>query len=265
MGKQTTMRKRSSQRRGRSRPQSRKPGARKQRPLGLWLLLVGVVLAMGVWELTRIPPGLLLLGTIAVLVVIFLLIGIWLVLRYRLSPEERNWRQGQQMELMRMEETAHMMGVRPAELADLACLTHEEFEYFTGALLEAMGVLFEWERVGGSGDHGIDLLGKNQYNLPLVVQCKHFFRGSVTPDKTRDFGWALGLHGADEAWFVTTASFTKQARADVRKLTFKGAMKLVDGETLLAYLREYWHALPNKWQWRLTECMAERDRQQREQ
>src|SRR6266851_5551569 len=70
MRKQTTVRRRPGRRRGRSRTHSHRPAARKQSTLGLRLLLVGVLLVMGVWALMRVPPGLLILGSIAVLVVI---------------------------------------------------------------------------------------------------------------------------------------------------------------------------------------------------
>lgn len=175
MRKQTNTRKQSSQQRGRYRPRSRKPVAKKQHPLGLWLLLTGIVLAMGAWALTHIPPGLLVRGSIAVLVVILLLIGIWFAFRYRLTSEELQQWQGQQMEVMRMEETAQMVGVRPVQREDLAHLSDGEFEEFTIALLEAMGVAYDLERVGGARDRGIDLRGKNQFGQLLIVQCKRFF------------------------------------------------------------------------------------------
>ena len=253
------MGKQSSRGRGRSRSQNRRPAAKKPSTLGYRLLLIGCLLVAGVWILMRIPSGFLIGGSIVVLILVLLFLIIWFALRYRLTPEEQRWYKKQQIEAVHMEETAQAIDGRPVELPDLAHLSDKEFEYFTGALLEAMGVLFEWECVGGNSDHGIDLRGKNQYGLPLVVQCKHFFGHNVTPDKTRDFGWTLGLHEADEAWFVTTSFFSKQARADVGKLTFKGHMKLVDGKTLIDYIHDHWDTVPAQWQWRLTECMVERD------
>ena len=71
----------------------------------------------------------------------------------------------------------------------------------------------------------------------------------------------MSLHGANEGWFVTTAFFTDQARADVGHLVDRGNMVLVDGKKLETSIREYWDALPSQWQWRLTECMVTRDRQ----
>lgn len=248
------MRKRANRSRGQSRSRSRKSAARQQSLAGYRILLVACLLLAVVWLLTRVPPGLLIAGSIVILIAILLSIILWFVVRARPTPEEMLWREEQRMQAVRMEETARAIGVRPVELADLAHLSDKEFEYFTGALLEAMGVLSEWECVGGSGDHGIDLRGKNRHGLLMVVQCKRFFSGKIAPRQTREFGWALGQHNADEAWFVTTASFTEQARTDVRKLTSSGYMTLIDGGQLMEHLWEHWHALPNQWQWRLTEC-----------
>ncbi|HEY0754717.1 MAG TPA: restriction endonuclease [Ktedonobacteraceae bacterium] len=203
----------------------------------------------------RVPPGFLIGGSIAVLVVILLCIIIWVVLRSRPTLEEMRWHQEQRMAVVQMQETAQTIGVRPVELSDLAQLTNKEFEYFTGALLEAMGVLFEWECVGGASDRGIDLRGKNQYGQPLIVQCKQFFGYNVAPKFTREFGGTMGLHRANEGWFVTTTLFSAQARADVQHLTLRGYIKLVDGNTLVDFIHDHWNALPEQWQWRLTECM----------
>ena len=170
-------------------------------------------------------------------------------------------------EFMRMEDTAQAVGVRQIEVEDLRYLTKgkpgTEFEYFTAALLEAMGVASDLTWVGGSGDGGIDLLGKDQFQRPFVAQCKHYFGHPVVPRETRDFGYAMSVRGSHCAWFVTTSTFTPQAKRDVTKLTSPGLMVLVDGTLLLTYIRDHWDALPTRWQWRLTECMVERDRQRR--
>ncbi len=60
---------------------------------------------------------------------------------------------------------------------------------------------------------------------------------------------------------MTTSSFTRQAEQEVASLYSQGQMVLVDGVKLVAFIREYWDVLPAQWQWRLTECMVERDRQ----
>lgn len=258
------MRKQSSYRsRRQSRSQSRRPTARKQSTLGLRLLLVVVLIAMGIWALMRVPPSVLIGGSISVLLVILLILIVWFVFRYRLTPEEQNWHAEQQMAFMQTEETANAVGVRAVEITDLAHLTDVEFEYLTGALLEAMGVACDLERVGGAGDRGVDLRGKDRFGRPFIVQCKRFFGHKVTPLDTRSFWGAKQSHGADEAWFVTTSSFTAQAVREVADLRHRGQMILVDGATLISSIQDHWDTLPAQWQWRLTECMAESDRQHR--
>jgi restriction endonuclease Mrr len=201
-------------------------------------------------------------GSIGVLVLLLLLLIIWLVLRSRLTPEEQRSWETQQTQAMQMEATARSIGSRPIELQDLEHLGNKEFEYFTGALLEAMGVATELECVGGAGDGGIDLRGKDRFTRLFIVQCKRLFgrKSKVTPEQTRSFRGAMQRWGASEAWFVTTSSFTTQAAEEVHDLTGVCRMVLVDGQKLITFIQEHWDALPAQWQWRLTECMVERDR-----
>jgi hypothetical protein len=259
MGRQPSRQRQSGQRSRQAR--SRRQRSSKQRTRGLWLLLIVLLLALGAWEALRLPPGFLIAGSMAVVVLVLLLLMIWFLRRYQLTPEEQDWQKEQRMEAARMEATAQAIGARPLELEDLAHLGDKEFEYFTGALLEAMGILSEWECVGGAADHGIDLRGKDRNGLLHIVQCKRFFGYKVASKYTREFGWAIGLHGAYRAWFVTTTLFSAQARDDVSPLTSRDALRLIDGPTLLEYIHDYWNALPARGQWRLTECMGKRDRQ----
>jgi restriction endonuclease Mrr len=227
-------------------------------------LLIGTLLAMAVWILTRVPPGLLLAGSTGVLAILLLLLIVRLVLRSRLTREEQRSWETQQTQTMHMETTARAIGSRAIELQDLAHLGNKEFEYFTGALLETMGVATELKCVGGAGDGGIDLRGKDRFNRLFIVQCKRLFGrkgGKVTPEQTRGFRGAMQRWGAGEAWFVTTSSFTTQAAAEVHDLTGVCRMVLIDGQKLITFIQEHWDALPAQWQWRLTECMVERDHQ----
>jgi hypothetical protein len=261
MGKQPSRQKRSGP--GRQiRTQMRR--SKKQSTTGLWLLLIGILLALGVWALIHIPPGFLIAGGILVLVILLLLLIIRFALCYRLTPEEQQLWEEQQTQAKRMEVTAQAIGSRPVEIQDLAHLGDKEFERFTGALLETMGVAWELECVGGAGDGGIDLRGKDRFNRLFIVQCKRLFGrkgGKVTAEQARGFRGAMNRSRAGEAWFVTTSSFTQQAADEVSDLTSISTMVLVDGQRLITFLHEQWDALPAQWRWRLTECMLERDRQ----
>ncbi|HEX7733281.1 MAG TPA: restriction endonuclease [Ktedonobacteraceae bacterium] len=243
----------------------RKASARQGRnTLGLRLLLLVALLILAGLLLARIPPDLLIAGEMAIFVLFLLLLATWLYVRSRPTAEERDaWRR-QQMESTRLEQIAQSVGTRPLELQDLVYLGHDEFEHFTGALLETLGVLFKWERVGGAGDRGVDLRGQDQYERLFIVQCKHYSGSSITPRMTRELRGARQGQGADTAWFVTTSTFTKQAVEEVSSLIHLGHMALVDGQKLMEYIHEHWDALPEKWRWRLTECMMERDQQRRE-
>lgn len=262
MRKQPARQKRLSQRRHTRTRRVRR--SKSQSTAGLWLLLICVLLALGVWALLRVPPGFLIAGGIGVLVFLLLLLVAWFVLRSRLTPKERQRWEEQQLQARQMEATARAIGNRPVEIQDLAHLGDKEFEHFTGALLQAMGVARELECVGGARDGGIDLRGKDRFNRLFIVQCKRLFGrkgGKVTPEQTRSFRGAMSRRGAGEAWFVTTSSFTAQAADEVSDLTSICRMVLVDGQRLITFIHEQWDALPASWQWRLTECMLKSDSQ----
>lgn len=249
-----------------SRARSRKRAVRKQQQstVGLWFLLVIALLVTVIWVWWHISPDLLRIVEItgiALLLALLLLIIVWFVLRARLTPDERTWRKRQQEELDQANETARAIGMREIELDDLRYLSDKEFEQLTAALVETMGVASEIEVVGGSGDGGIDLRGKNRFRQLFVAQCKRYFGHPVTPKETREFGGTMNGKGAGEGWFVTTSIFTAQAKKDVRKWTSPGLMVLVDGPLLISSIRDHWHALPDHCQWQLTACMAENDRQ----
>jgi hypothetical protein len=250
-----------------SRRGSRRHAARKQQnTTGLWLLLALVLLSMVVWALLRVPIDLLHqieVGALVLLLVVLLLIAAWFVLRSRLTPEERAWRNKQQEELDQADETARAVGAREVELDDLRHLTDREFERLAAALVETMGVASEVEVVGGAGDGGIDVRGKNRFHQLFVAQCKRYFNHSVAPKETREFAGAMSSHESHDGWFITTSTFSPQAEYDVKKWTSAGLMVLVDGALLLSFIHDHWDALPARWRWRLTQCMVKRDRQRR--
>lgn len=240
--------------RQRTRTSRRTTHKRRSRRLTFLLLLAAILLASGLWALLHIPPGQLILGSIITLLVILLLTFIWLILRVRPTYGPHGGQAAQQMELRRMDDVANTIGARPVELNDLAHLTPTEFEDLVGILLESMGVAFDLERVGGARDRGVDLRGRDEFKQPFIVQCKRYFGRKVTPEKTREFQATRQNHRAREAWFVTTSTFTDQARQEVYELSSAGLMVLVDGPMLMTFIHDYWDALPHRWQWRLTEC-----------
>lgn len=259
MGKQISHRRRSTRSPRRGARSRKKPNT-----LGLRLLLLVALVLLAGLLLVRIPPTFLIAGGIGVLVLFLLIVGLWWYLRVRPTPAERQIWLEQQGEYVPEEPVAQISAARALELQDLAYLGHDEFEYFTGALLETLGVLFEWERVGGAGDRGVDLRGKNQFGRLFIVQCKHYFGRAIAPNMTRELRGTWQGQGADTAWFVTTSTFTRQAQEEVSGLAHRGIVALVDGPKLMEYIYEHWDALPANWQQRLVECMQEHDQRQRE-
>src|SRR5205085_11426850 len=83
----------------------------------------------------------------------------------------------------------------------------------------------------GVGIYRLSLVG-----FPVFFQCKRY-RGSVGPDKVRDFRGALYGRG-DKGLLITTGTFTLQAK---REATRDGAppVDLIDGERLCELLKEH--------------------------
>lgn len=112
------------------------------------------------------------------------------------------------------------------------------FEHLAKRLLRAAGFI-NTTVTGRSGDGGIDGVGVYQLSLvsfPVLFQCKRY-KGSVGPDKVRDFRGALQGRG-DRGLLITTGSFTTEAK---KEATRDGALPidLIDGERLCDLLKEH--------------------------
>lgn len=116
-------------------------------------------------------------------------------------------------------------------LVNALSLTPVQFEERIQYLLQDLG----WERVervGGSGDGGVDLRGSYR-GQRYIVQCKRY-RGRVEPKYLRDLEGARHHEHADRALLVTTGHFTPQGYAWVRGKP----IDLWDGRFLAARFRE---------------------------
>jgi len=112
-----------------------------------------------------------------------------------------------------------------------------DFEHLAKRLLRAAGFINTNVTVR-SGDGGIDGVGVYRLSLvsfPVFFQCKRY-KGSVGPDKVRDFRGAMSGRG-DKGLLITTGTFTAEARAEA---TRDGAppIDLIDGERLCELLKE---------------------------
>jgi restriction system protein len=112
------------------------------------------------------------------------------------------------------------------------------FERLAQRLLRAAGFI-NTTVTGRSGDGGIDGVGVYRLSLvsfPVFFQCKRY-RGTVGPDKVRDFRGAMAGRG-DKGLLITTGAFTREARSEA---TRDGAppIDLIDGEQLCELLKKH--------------------------
>jgi restriction system protein len=118
-----------------------------------------------------------------------------------------------------------------SRLAQLDSLTPEEFEEFVAELFEALG--YNVERVGGTGDEGIDLKVERR-GLVGIVQCKYHRRGVIgSPELQRLLG-SLRHARAHAGYFVTTRTFSLAAE----KFAAEHPIELIDGPRLVELVHE---------------------------
>lgn len=104
-----------------------------------------------------------------------------------------------------------------------------------GAGDKAMGSV-----TGRSGDHGIDgtikedILGLDE----VYIQAKKYADGNTVGERAlRDFAGAIDLAGTTKGVFVTTSTFTSQARKYVERSPKR--IILIDGEKLASFMVDY--------------------------
>jgi len=116
------------------------------------------------------------------------------------------------------------------KLDDLLELTPDDFEAFIADVFKAYG--YEAQVVGGSADHGVDVIVITDQGEKWVVQCKKYV-GSVGEPVVRDLFGTMGHEDAQRAYLITTGCFTQQA---VEWAAGKPIV-LYDGEALIKLIR----------------------------
>ena len=112
------------------------------------------------------------------------------------------------------------------------------FERLAQRILRESG-FFQVEVTGKTGDGGIDGKGivriSGFLSFHVIFQCKRY-KGSISPDKIRDFRGAMQGR-ADKGLFITTGTFTRES---IKEATRDGAppIDLIDGELLCDKLKE---------------------------
>jgi restriction system protein len=124
----------------------------------------------------------------------------------------------------------------------------EFFEQLVLDLLHAMGYgtsRTDLQRVGGSGDGGIDgIISLDRLGLEKVyVQAKRW-KNIVGSPEIQGFMGALQLQGAAKGVFITTSNFTKDARQAAIKA--RGSIVLVDGDQLSTLMMDHGVAVSHK-------------------
>lgn len=128
-------------------------------------------------------------------------------------------------------------------LARVAAAPFDFLQQLVIKLLQAMrygGTGFESGAVvGGAGDDGIDgIIKQDLLGLDLIyVQAKRWTAKAVQPADIRDFIGSLQIKSASRGVFITTSSFTAEAKATVGKSGKQ--IVLIDGPTLARYMIDY--------------------------
>lgn len=130
------------------------------------------------------------------------------------------------------------IGWREELIRALLSIEPTAFEHLAKRLLRAAGFI-NTTVTGRTGDGGIDGIGVYRLSLvsfPVFFQCKRY-KGSVGPDKVRDFRGAIQGRG-DRGLLITTGNFTAEAK---KEATRDGALPidLIDGERLCDLLKEH--------------------------
>jgi restriction system protein len=117
----------------------------------------------------------------------------------------------------------------------------EFFEQLVLDLFHAMGYgtsRADVQRVGGSGDEGIDgIISLDRLGLEKVyVQAKRW-KNTVGSPEVQAFMGALQLQSASKGVLITTSAFTRDARDASAKA--RGSIVLVDGARLTALMMEH--------------------------
>lgn len=113
------------------------------------------------------------------------------------------------------------------DMDSLRALPWREFELLVGEYYRRRGFLVE-ERGGASADGGVDIALRKSGRMTLV-QCKHWKVYKVGVQPVRELLGVMSHGKADEGVFVTSGTYTSEARDFARQ----NRIDLVDGDSLL--------------------------------
>lgn len=124
-------------------------------------------------------------------------------------------------------------------LAKIMELDDEEFEWFVRDIFKASGYK-NVKRVGGTGDHGVDVTMEDTQGRRGVIQCKRWL-GTIPEKEIRDFAGAIGHFNARDGFFVTTGTFTRNAVNFAKE----NHIEVIDGTRLVSIVKKSGITIPD--------------------
>lgn len=109
--------------------------------------------------------------------------------------------------------------------ADIHSLSGTDFERLIELYYKDQG--YSVERIGGAGDHEVDLILRGKEGYKIAVQYKRW-KQNVGNDIVLRLKAGKQVHGCYDAWVVTTSNFTEKAREAAEGLN----IKLINGIAL---------------------------------
>lgn len=177
-----------------TRRRVRQHGTRTNRPgvkLPSPLVIASLAAAIGLLVLLLRLPWYLLIAALVVLVVT--------------GHDGLLWWKARQRRLLRVQAQAQ------SDVERIWCMTGTEFEYWTAGILQAW---CGWQTAtvrGGSGDLGVDIIGRNARGELCVVQCKRQ-KQLVDREVVQSIYANIAHHNAQRAYLVTTSGISDKTR-----------------------------------------------------
>ncbi len=178
--------------------------------LGMLLLLLTAVTLADAWGWVACGVGGLGLGLLALLLLSPGARSYISIFRH-VNRRDAPWRAAGPLPPRRSRPVRAAVHPPLAPLAQLKALTPTQFEEFARLLLLAVGYQ-DVQRVGGSGDQGVDLRMRDAAGNLCVAQCKRY-HGTVSPAVVRELYGVLARTGAREAYLITTGRVSHDAQA----------------------------------------------------
>ena len=180
--------------------------------LGIGLLLILALTITDTWGGVACVGGSTLLGVLALLALSPGARSYISIFRH-VNRRDAPWRAVPLPPARRTSRPAARPAARPVRstLDQLKALTPAQFEEFARLLLVAADYR-DVQRVGGSGDQGVDLRMRDPAGNLCVVQCKRY-AGSVSPAVVRELYGVMARTGAREAYLLTTGRVSAAAQA----------------------------------------------------